>query len=292
MIPHSFDYHDPESIEQVLALLSEHGDDGKLMAGGQSLLPMMKFRLVSPAHVIDLWRVRGHYEIRESGDEICIGALATHRTLEDSSVLRSRCPILAKAAGCVGDAQVRNMGTIGGAISHADPAANYSPVLIALGAKFVLRSKTGERIVPATDFYKGMFSTALQPTEMLVEVRVPVLGKDSGWEYSKISRRAQDFALIGVAVVLRGNGKGGCADANVVVGSVGPTPVRMDGVEKALRGKALNAATIEAGARATALGKDVSSDVHADAAYRKEVAPVCVRRALDAAAARMTAGRK
>lgn len=292
MIPHSFEYHDPESIDEVLALLQEHGDEGKLMAGGQSLLPMMKFRLVSPAHLVDLWRVRGHNEIRESGSEIRIGALATHRTLEDSDLLKSRCPILAKAASCIGDAQVRNMGTIGGAVSHADPAANYSPVLIALGAKFVLRSKAGERVVAAADFYKGMFSTALQATEMLVEIQVPMLGKDNGWEYSKISRRAQDFALIGVAVVLRANGKGECADASVVVGSVGPTPVRMDGVEKALRGKALNAAAIEAGVRATALGKEVSSDVHADAAYRKEVAPVCVRRALDAAAARMTAGRK
>jgi aerobic carbon-monoxide dehydrogenase medium subunit len=292
MIPYSFDYHDPESIEEAFALLHEHGDDGKLMAGGQSLLPMMKFRLVSPAHVVDLWRVRGHNEIGESGDEIRIGALATHRTLEDSDLLQSRCPILAKAAGCVGDVQVRNMGTVGGSISHADPAANYSPVLIALGAKFVLRSKGGERVVAAADFYKGMFSTVLQPTEMLVEVRVPVLGEDNSWEYSKISRRAQDFALIGVAVILRRNEKGECADASIVLGSVGPTPVRMDGVEKALRGKALNSASIEAGARATALGKDVSSDVHADAAYRKEVAPVCVRRALDAAVARMTAGRK
>jgi len=277
MIPHGFDYHDPQTIDEVFALLDRYGDDAKLMAGGQSLLPMMKFRLVSPAHIIDLWRLRLIDAIGEADGEIRIGALATHRSLEESKLLQSRCPILAKSAGSIGDVQVRNIGTIGGSVAHADPAANYSPVLIALGAKFVLRSKTGERVLAAADFYKGIFVTEIRPTEMLTEIRVPVLAKNTGWDYAKLSRRAQDFALIGVAVLLRSDGNGACADASVVLGSVGPLPVRMGGVEKALRGKPLSKTIIENAARATVLGENAASDVHADAEYRKEVAQcVCV----------------
>jgi carbon-monoxide dehydrogenase medium subunit len=290
MIPHGFDYHDPQTTDEVFAFLDQYGDEAKLIAGGQSLLPMMKFRLVSPAHLIDLWRLRSLDAVEEADGEVRIGALATHRKLEDSKLLQSRCPILGKAAGAIGDAQVRNMGTIGGSVAHADPAANYSPVLIALDAKIVLRSKGSERIVAAGDFYKGMFVTDIRPTEMVTEIRVPVLGKNVGWEYFKLSRRAQDFALVSVAVLLRGDGKGACAEASVVLGSTGPKPVRMNGVENALRGKRLDKAALESAARATALGANIASDVHADAEYRKDVAPVCVRRALEAAAARMTAG--
>jgi carbon-monoxide dehydrogenase medium subunit len=287
MIPRSFDYHDPTSVEEVLALLGEYGEEGKLMAGGQSLLPMMKFRLVSPANIIDLWRVPGFDDIRETEGEISIGARATHRTLEDSSLLQSRCPLLAKAAGAIGDAQVRNLGTIGGAIAHADPAANYPPALVALGAKLVLRSKTDERIVPAAEFFKDMFVTQLRPTEMLMEVRVPILGADIGWEYLKLSRRASDFALVNVAAIVHTNGNDTCSKVDVVLGGVETVPLRARGVEAALKGKRLNRTVVGEAARATVLGPNPSSDVHADAAYRREVAPVCVRRALETAVARM-----
>ena len=290
MIPRGFDYHDPTSPEEVLALLGEYGDEGKLMAGGQSLLPMMKLRLASPAHIIDLWRVSGFDTIRETGDEIRIGALATHRALEDSSLLNKRCPLLAKAAGTIADAQVRNLGTLGGAAAHADPSANYSPALVALGAKFVLRSKTGERVVAAADFFQGLFQTALQATELLTEVRVPALGAGDGWEYLKLSRRAPDFALVSVAVLVRANGNGSCAGADVVLGSVAAVPLRAEGVEAALCGRRLERLDFEEAARATVLGPNTPSDVHADTAYRREVAPVCVRRALQAAVARMGKG--
>ena len=209
---------------------------------------------------------------------------------EESSLIRSGCPILATAAGCIGDVQVRNIGTIGGSAAHADPAANYSPVLVALGAKFVLRSKGAERIVAAADFYKDVFVTELRATEVLAEIRVPVLGADVGWEYAKLSRRASDFALVSVAVVLHSDGKGACADSKVVLGAVGPTPMRVNAVEHALRGKPLKPALAVDAARATVLGPNTPSDVHADAAYRKEVAPVWVRRALEAAITRMSAG--
>jgi aerobic carbon-monoxide dehydrogenase medium subunit len=292
MIPRSFEYHDPATLDEVFALLDEYGEDGKLMAGGQSLLPMMKFRLVSPAHIIDLWRINGADTIGEVDGEIRIGALATHRSLEDSSLLRRCCPILAKAAGSIGDPQVRNMGTIGGSVAHADPAANYAPVLVALGAKLVVRSRDGERMISASEFYKDMFVTALGSTEMLMEICVPVLGPEVGWEHVKLSRRASDFALIGVAVLLHGDGNRVCTSADVVLGSVAVTPTRMEAVQDALRGKPLTAAVAAEAARVTALGPNTASDVHADAAYRKEVAPICVRRGLEAAIIRMMPGRQ
>ncbi|MCZ7564936.1 MAG: FAD binding domain-containing protein [Burkholderiales bacterium] len=181
MIPRAFDYHDPVSANAALALLAELGDEAKLMAGGQSLLPMMKLRVASPAHIVDLWRVRGLDAIGIEGDDIRIGALATHRALEDSELLRKRCPLLAKAAATIADPQVRNVGTIGGAAAHADPSANYSPALVALGAKLVLRSKEGERVVPAAQFFKDFFVTELRPTELITEVRVPALAEGDGW---------------------------------------------------------------------------------------------------------------
>ena len=292
MIPRGFDYHDPPSEEQALDLLVEYGDDGKLMAGGMSLLPMMKLRLASPAHLIDLWNVGGLDGISEVDDEIRIGSLVTHRALEDSDLLLERCPLLARAAATIGDAQVRNMGTVGGAIAHADPAANYPPALIALGATFVLRAKGGnQRLVAAADFFKDLFETELAPTELLTEVRVPALAAGDGWDYVKLSRRIVDFAMISVAAIVRGDGKGNCTGAEVVLGSVGPVPWRAVDVETALRGEQLDPSRLAEAARATVLGAETPSDVHADAAYRKEVAPVCVRRALEAAVARMNPGR-
>ncbi len=287
MIPRSFEYHDPASPEEALALLGQYGEDAKLMAGGQSLLPMMKYRLASPSHIIDLWRVRELDALREVDGEIRIGALATHRAIEDSSLLQRLCPLLAKTAGMIGDAQVRNLGTIGGSIAHADPAANYPPVLVALDAQFVLRSAGGERSVAAAQFFKGLFTTDLGPAELVTEVRVPVLAAGTGWEFLKVSRRAADFSIVNVATVIRTDQKGVCAQAVVVLGGVEPVPLRAAAVEAALQGNRLEPATIARAAQRTALGPDTASDVHADAAYRRDVAPVCVRRALEAAAARI-----
>lgn len=290
MIPRGFDYYDPSSPEEVVHLLGEYADDGKVMAGGQSLLPMMKLRVASPSQIIDIWRVSGLDYIQESGNEIRIGGLATHRLLEDSEILRRTCPLLAKSAATLGDPQVRNLGTIGGAVAHADPSANYPSALVALGAKFVLRSKSGERIVNAADFFKGLFQTELRPVELLTEIRIPSLSTADGWEYLKLSRRAADFALVSVSVLLRVDAKGNCSAAEVVLGSVGPVPLRASKVEAALRGERLDAKSIAEAARAFALGANTPSDVHADAAYRKEVAPVCVRRALEAALSRVKVG--
>ena len=177
MIPRGFEYHDPTTLDEVLDLLGEYGDDGKLMAGGQSLLPMMKLRMASPPHVVDLWWLEGFDAIRETDGELRIGALATHRALAGSSLLSSRCPLLAKAASSIADPQVRNLGTIGGAVAHADPSADYAPALVALEATIVIRSRAGERMVAAHEFYRGMLETDLEPTEMVTEV----LGLGHSW---------------------------------------------------------------------------------------------------------------
>ena len=288
MFPRSFEYHDPVSLDEVLDLLDEHGDDGKLMAGGQSLLPMMKLRMASPSHIVDLWRLGGFDTIQEVGDEVRIEALATHRDVAQSSLLQSRCPLLAKAASAIGDPQIRNLGTIGGAVAHADPSADYSPALVALGATVVVRSRAGERFVAAGEFYRGLLEPDLDPTEMVTEVRVPALAAGTCWDYLKLSRRASDFALVNVAVLVRVDDTGNCSQADVVVGAVDVVPWRAEPVERALRGQRLSPQTVVAAACATELGADTLSDLHADAAYRREVAPVCVRRALLAAVARQS----
>ena len=286
MFPRAFEYHDPTTLDEVLGLLDEHGDDGKLMAGGQSLLPMMKLRMASPPHVVDLWRLEDFDAIREADGELCIGALATHRALAGSRLLSNRCPLLAKAASSIADPQVRNLGTIGGAVAHADPSADYAPALVALGAVIVIRSRAGERKVAACEFYRGLLETDLDPTEMVTEVRVPVPAARTGWDYLKLSRRASDFALVNVAALVSVDDAGICVRSEVVVGAVDIVPLRAQRVAAALTGRRLDAVLVTAAARATELGAEPLSDIHADAAYRREVAPVCVRRALMAAIAR------
>ena len=290
MFPRAFEYHDPTTLDEVLGLLDEHGDDGKLMAGGQSLLPMMKLRMASPPHVVDLWQLEGFDAIREADGELCIGALATHRALAGSRLLWSDCPLLAKAASSIADPQVRNLGTIGGAVAHADPSADYAPALVALGAAIVIRSRAGERKVAAREFYRGLLETDLDPTEMVTEVRVPVPAAGTGWDYLKLSRRASDFALVNVAALVRVDDAGICVGSEVVVGAVDVVPLRAQRVAAALTGRRLDAVLVAAAARTTELGAEPLSDIHADAAYRREVAPVCVRRALIAAVARAGAG--
>lgn len=286
MFPRRFEYHDPTTLDEVLGLLHEYGDDGKLMAGGQSLLPMMKLRMASPPHVVDLWWLEGFDAIREADGELRIGALATHRALAQSCVLSSRCPLLAKAASSIADPQVRNLGTIGGAVAHADPSADYAPALVALGATIVISAREGARKVAAREFFHGLLETDLDPTEMVTEVRVPVPAAGTGWDYLKLSRRASDFALVNVAALVVVDHEGTCVRSEVVIGAVDVVPLRAQRVSAALVGRRLDAEVVAAAALATELGAEPLSDVHADAAYRREVAPVCVRRALLAAASR------
>lgn len=271
MIPPPFDHVRAGSAEEAVALLAEHGEDAKLLAGGQSLIPLLKMRLAEPTILIDLGRVQDLAYVREEGDVLAIGSMTRHRTLERDELIAARTPLLAHAAGWVGDRQVRAQGTIGGAVSHGDPAADYPAVLTALDAELVVQGPGGERRVAAADFFLGFLETALQEDELLTEIRVPV---HEGFGYAKFRRRANDWATVGAAVA-RTNGTTAVALMNM-----GQTPVRAVGVEAAL---AQGASAAEA-AQAAGEGTSPPADAHATPAYRTHLATVMVRRALEQAA--------
>ena len=277
MIPAKFDYRRADSADEAIALLDEYGDDAKLLAGGHSLLPLMKLRLASPAVLIDIGRLRELSYVRDAGDHIAIGALTRHRDVETSELLRAEVPLLAHAASQVGDPQVRHRGTIGGSIAHGDPASDLPAVVLALGGTLVARGSAGaggERTIPATEFFRGFLECELSPTELLTEIRVPKVGK-AGWSFQKFNRRAQDWAIVGVAAVR--NGQTGVALVNM-----GTTPIRATAVESAVAG---GASATDAAAHA-ADGLDPPSDLNASPEYRRHLATVLVRRALEEAAAR------
>ena len=277
MIPAKFDYRRADSADEAIALLDEYGDDAKLLAGGHSLLPLMKLRLASPAVLIDIGRLRELSYVRDAGDHIAIGALTRHRDVETSVLLRAEVPLLAHAASQVGDPQVRHRGTIGGSIAHGDPASDLPAVVLALGGTLVARGSAGaggERTIPATEFFRGFLECELSPTELLTEIRVPKVGK-AGWSFQKFNRRAQDWAIVGVAAVR--NGQTGVALVNM-----GTTPIRATAVESAVAG---GASATDAAAHA-ADGLDPPSDLNASPEYRRHLATVLVRRALEEADAR------
>jgi carbon-monoxide dehydrogenase medium subunit len=281
MIPASFDYESPRTLSEALALLASR-PDAKLLAGGHSLLPAMKLRLAAPSTLIDLSRISGMRYIRDAGEKIAIGAMTTHATIAASDALKSACPLLPETAGHIGDVQVRNCGTIGGSLAHADPAADYPAAILALDAELVAISAAGERLIPARKFFTGLFSTALRENELLVEVRVPKTD-GAGSAYKKFHHPASGFAVVGVAAVTRLR-KGIIESASVGITGVTACAYRARAVEKALAGK-LPAAIVEASARA-ADNADALSDNYASAEFRRHLAQVFTRRALETAAAR------
>lgn len=283
MIPHQFDYHDPTALSEAVQLLERYGSDAKLMAGGQSLLPMMKFRLVSPQVIVDLWRVPDLAYIREESGVIAIGPMTTHYMLHSSKLIQTKLPILAETAQVVGDPLVRNLGTMGGSAAHAAPNADYPAVLVALGAEMRIVGPKGTRNLAAKGFFKDMFTTALEPSEVLTEIRIPIPPAHAAGTYLKLSRRGTDFALVSVAAVLEWEDGGRCAAARLVLGGVGPVPVEAKEAEELLKGKTLTSTLIQEVGEAAAKGLDPISDVQADAQYRIDVSKVCVRRALQAA---------
>jgi carbon-monoxide dehydrogenase medium subunit len=275
VIPAAFAYERADSVPQALALLSEHGDEAKLLAGGHSLLPLMRLRLARPSVLIDIGRLREPSFIREEESEIAIGALTRHADLERSEVLARSCPILARVAGEIGDPQVRHRGTIGGSLAHADPASDLPAVMVALGAELTIRSADGlERRAAAESFFRGLFEPDLSPTEMLTEIRVPKLEAGTGWSAIKFHRRAQDWALVGVAAIAPRNG-----GARVALTNMSDRPLRAAGVEEALA----SGAGAAAAAREAARGASPPSDVSGSAEYRTALAEVLVRRALEEA---------
>ena len=274
MIPAPFKYERADSADAALALLAEHGDEAKLLAGGHSLLPLMKLRLATPSVLVDVGRVSDLSYIRDEGGEVHIGALTRHHDVEHSDLLASEVPLLAHVAGQVGDRQVRHRGTIGGSIAHGDPASDLPAAVLALGGSMIVRGPGGERTVNAGDFFQGFLETALGPDELLVEVRVPKTG-DAGWSYQKFVKRAQDWAIVGAAVVT-GDRPG------VALVNMGQTPVRAAAVESAI---ASGASPADAAAVADE-GTSPSADLNASEEYRRHLAKVLVRRGLEEAASR------
>ncbi len=285
MYPATFEYHRPGSVEEAVGLLAKHRDDAKLLAGGHSLIPLMKLRLAQPKHVVDIGRIGGLSGIREEGGTIVIGALTTHYTVESSAALKSKCPLLVQAAAMIGDPQVRNVGTIGGSLAHADPAADWPAVVLALGAELRAAGPKGTRTIKADDFFKDLLTTALGPDEILTEIRVPVPPAGSGGAYAKHPHPASRFAVVGVAAVVTVSG-GTCQRASVGVTGVGPKATRAKGVESALSGKALDAASIGAAAEKAAEGISFTADLQGSVEYKQHLTRVYAKRALEAAAAR------
>ena len=285
MYPASFEYHRPATVDEAVRLLGTHKDDAKLLAGGHSLIPLMKLRLTTPKHVIDLRRVTGLSGIREEGGTIVIGALTTHYAVESNASVKAKCPILAEAAAMIGDPQVRNWGTIGGSVAHADPAADWPAVILALGGELRVTGPKGTRTIKVEDFFKDVMTTALGPDEVLTEIRIPALASGSGTAYVKHPHPASRFAVVGVAAILTVSG-GTCRKASVAVTGVGPKASRARGVEAALQGKSLDAQTIAAAAQKAADGIEMNADLQGPVEYKQHLTRVYARRALEAAAGR------
>ena len=269
MIPAAFEYVRAGSAEEAIGLIGEHGEYAKFLAGGHSLLPLMKLRLAQPTVLVDIGRVTDLSYIRDGGDHIAIGALTRHMDIENSQLLRADVPLLAHAASHVGDPQVRHRGTIGGSLAHADPASDLPATTLALGATYVAQGPNGTRQIAAGDFYQGFLTSSLEPDEMLTEIRVPKMN-GAGWSFQKFNRRAQDWAIVGVAAWRR-NG-----DSGVALVNMGSTPVLASSVSTALAG----GASIEDAAQQAAAEADPQADLNASIEYRTHLAKVLVKRAL------------
>jgi len=276
MIPQEFEYTAPTSLQETLQLIAD--GERKILAGGMSLIPMMKLRLATPEHVVDLGRVPGLNHIVESGGTIQIGATATHHDIETSAIVRAKCPLLAEAASHIGDVQVRNRGTIGGSIAHADPAADYPAALLALDAQIRLASATSDRTVSATDFFIDAFTTAVEPGEIVVEVLLPAEPGNEGHRYEKAPHPASGFAIVGVAARIQRSG-GKITLARIGVTGMGAHAFRALEAERVLEsGGSLDEAIASVGQ-----GEDANSDLYASAEYRKHLARVRAKRALEVA---------
>jgi len=277
VIPASFTYHRASSVDEALSLAAELGEDAKFLAGGHSLLPMMKLRFAVPTDLIDVAPITELSYVRDEGTYVAIGALTRHHDVNGSPVLASQVPLLAHAAGQVGDPQIRHRGTIGGSVAHADAASDLPAVLLALDATFVIRGTDGTRSVPAGEFFKSVFETALEPGELLTEVQVPKPAQPSAWSFQKFTKRAIDWAIVGVAVQ---GGPDGSARIGLI--NMGLTPLRASAVESALA----SGSSVADAAALAAEGTSPGSDLHASAPFREHLARVLVRRALEEAGSR------
>ncbi len=285
MKPARFAYHAPATVEEAVALLTRYGGEAKLLAGGQSLMPLMNFRLARPAALIDLNAIASLAYIREDDGQIRFGAMTRQRAIEFSPVVRRRLPLLAEATALVGHLPIRTRGTIGGSIAHADPSAEYPAILAALDGVVVARGPRGERTLRASELFQSYLTTSLGPDEMLVEVRLPAMPDGAGFAFEEFSRRHGDFAIVGIAAtVIR---QGDRYTARLVTAGAGPVPTRLRQAEEILEREGLSDAAIEAAARRAAELVEPDTDIHASAAYRRNLTRVLTGRALRRAVARM-----
>jgi carbon-monoxide dehydrogenase medium subunit len=280
MYPPRFSLIVPSTVEEALDALSRYGEEAKVIAGGHSLIPLMKLRLASPKYLIYIGKIQGLSYIREEAGKISIGCMTTHAMIESSDLLRKKNLLLSETASKVGDLQVRNMGTIGGSLAHADPAADYPAAITALEGEIVARSVKDERVIKAQEFFKGPFSTALRSDELLVEVRVPSMEGYFGTAYEKLVFRATDFAIVGVAAVLELDRGGAIQRARVALTGVGSTPVRAKSVEEELIGKQASKDLIVKVSTRASEGLNPPSDIRASSEHRKAMAAVMTKRAL------------
>ena len=286
MKPAAFEYFAPATVNEALALLHEHGDEAKILAGGQSLMPLMNLRLARPKVVVDINRISGLDGIAATADGgLAIGALARQRAVEKSPLVRERNPLLVAAMPLIGHFQIRNRGTIGGSIVHGDPAAELPALSLLLNCEFLLARKDGARVISASDFFLGYLTTAIEPGELLTEIRLPKWRAGTAWAIDEIARRKGDFALVGALVRAEMNGGGILQDVAIVMFGVGGKPQRIESAEAILKGRLIEQGVLRALSRAIADELTPDSDIHASAEYRKEVGGVLARRVLESALA-------
>jgi len=285
MIPREFEYHAPQTIPDALGLLKQYGDEAKVLAGGHSLLPMMKMRFAQPGHLIDLGRIGELKGIRENAGTLRIGAMTTHNEIIWSKLLQSKCPLLVEGARLIADPQVRYKGTIGGDLSHGDPGNDHPALMLALGAAFVLKASSGERVVPADGFFIGSYATLLQPGEIMTEIRIPVPAPNTGYCYSKLKRKVGDFATAAAAVTLRMKGES-VQEVAIALTNVGASVLKARAAEDSLRGKTINDAAIAEAARLAMSICDPAADQRGDAEYKVAMAGEMTQRALRTARSR------
>lgn len=288
MKPAPFEYFAPRELPEALELLDRYGEEAKILAGGQSLMPLMNLRLARPKVIIDINCVAGLDGISTTpGGGLAIGALVRQRAIERSKIVQEKNPLLAAAVSLIGHFQIRNRGTVGGSVAHADPAAELPAVSLLLGCEFILDSKAGRRMVPADEFFLGYLATAIQPGELLSEIRLPNWRAEEAWAIDEIARRKGDFAIVGAALRLEMDGSESVQNARMVMFGVGGRPQRMESAEALLKGRRIDAALLRELSRAVSEELQPDSDVHASADYRKEVGGVLARRTLVSALAKM-----
>ena len=285
-VPAAFDYHPVQTVDEAIALLQQYGDEAKILAGGHSLLPAMKLRLSQPEHLIDIGKIDGLSYIRQEKDVIAVGAMTTYTTLLKSDLLHQTFPILTEGTELIGDQQVRNRGTIGGSIAHSDPAADMPGIVLVLKADIVIQGPNGKRTVSADDFFVDTFTTALEPEELVIEIRFPISEARTGSAYEKLENKASHYAVAGCAAVITLDAAGTCQKASIAITGAATSTTRASAAESALVGKQLTDSVIDKAASHAADGMTMLADIHGSEEYRRQMTRVVTRRAINRALAR------